>query len=624
MNASRQCLTEEELIAYLSGDLLSAEKTTHIQDCQQCQQTRDQIQSDLEAIRAVVASSNGRGLEFSKSEFLTHSWDVARDAKPNARIVPASPSGRLPVGMQVGNYTVIRLLGRGGQSEAYLVRQSDKGEDSPRFVLKVARVTDAQGHQLSPSQRQSSFATLRAEEETLYKLQGIPGTLQYVTAGQIDLGTGRPEPFLVTDYIRGQTLHQRAGEFADPERAVVLVAKIAEAISRVHRIGVIHGDLKPQNIMLGEGDSPIVIDFGLARIRDVWNPGDANEAHGGTLQYMAPEQAAGDHARIASATDVFALGAILQQLVTGQKVYEGEDWKTCLAAARSGKINISDLRAFGHPQLRRVVARCLSTSPEHRYANGSAVAEALRGLRFSKTSRWHFAGGCIVAILTVATLWWFLFNQPFAEQSNIQPPLSEAETPILGLLGSDDVHIGDWNKKLPVVVGNGLRVAAKGPTDTLWFLVWIDGSRAVYVYSPDSPENPILKVSIDDGSQEQVFWPGLNEETISIGGSGGTELVMLIGFPGDQRISEKEINETIQASLTTAESWPDIPETILIRFDESQIQSLSPSGTLRGPGEIQRSAYRQVENTINGIRDSFGQSARFIRGEAFRVLAPAE
>ncbi|MDP1562334.1 MAG: serine/threonine-protein kinase [Pirellulaceae bacterium] len=621
MNAFMQCLTEEELIAYLSGDPLSAEKTTHIQDCQQCQQTRDQIQSDLDAIRAVVASSLGRGLEFSKSEFLAHSWDANRDAKPNARIVPASRNGRLPIGMSVGNYTVIRLLGRGGQSEAYLVRQSDKGEDSPRFVLKVTRETDVQGRQLSPPQRQSSFATLRAEEETLYKLQGIPGTLQYVTAGQVELGTGQPEPYLVTDYVRGQTLHQRAAEFADPQRAVALVAKIAEVMSRVHRIGVIHGDLKPQNIMLGEDDSPTVIDFGLARIRDVWNQGDAHEAHGGTLQYMAPEQAAGDHTRVASGTDVFALGAILQQLVTGQKLYEGEDWKTCLAAARSGKINIAELRAFGHPQLRQVVVRCLSTSPEHRYANGSSVAEALRGLRFSKISRWHFLGGCIVALLTVATLWWFFFNQPFIALPNTEQPMPEVEAPILGLLGSDDANIGDWNTKLPVVVGNSLRVAATGPTDTLWFLVWIDGTRAIYVYATDSPENPLLKVSSDDGSQEQVVWPGLHEETMSIGGSGGTELLMLIGFPGDQQISENEIKETIQSSLTTADSWPEIPEKILIRFDDARIQSLSPSGTIRGPGEVQPSAYRQVESTIKVIRESIGKHAHFVRGEVFRVNA---
>ncbi len=618
MSAITECLTEEELIALLSGESVSSEKSTHMEQCQYCQETRNQIRSDLDAIRA-VANSSINELAFSNP-------NIRKPRQPELGTPTARDhqGGRLAIGSTVGNYTVIRLLGRGGQSEAYLVRQTDKGEDSPRFVLKISRITDAWGVPLSASQRHHLHTALKSEEETLYKLRGITGTLQYVTAGQVDLAGGEPEPYLVTDYVRGQTLQQRASEFADPQRAVLLVIKIAEILSRVNRIGVIHGDLKPQNVMLSDDDSPTVIDFGMARVRDVWNQGDVSEMQGGTIQYMAPEQAKGDVPRIGSATDVFALGAILQQLVTQKKVYEGDHWKTCLEAAKAGRVNVADARAFGHRQLQYVVARCLASEPELRFANGGAVAEALSRLRFSKFSRWQFVGGFVLALLTITAIFWLAFYQPWVEHSNSEPSSLATESLIPGLLGSDDLNVGDWNKKLPVVVGNRLRVEAEGPANTLWFLVWIDGARKVYVYTKDSPDDPILTESAEGGTQERVIWPRLSDETITIRGSGGTELIMLIGFPADHPTSEAEITENIQTSLNTANAWPDIPETILIRFDDQRIQSLSPSGTLRGPGEIHRSAYRQVESTINSIRESIGQQARFVRGEAFRVVKNAE
>jgi serine/threonine protein kinase len=607
MNASLQCLTEEELIAYLSGELLSAEKTTHIQDCRQCQKTSEQIRSDLDAIRAVVASSNGRGLEFSKSEFLAHSWDATRDAKPDARIVSASPDGRLPIGVHVGNYTVIRLLGRGGQSEAYLVRQSDKGEDSPRFVLKVTRLTDARGLPLSSSQRQQSYAALRQEEQMLYKFQGIAGTLQYIIAGTIELEPGEPEPYLVTDYLKGQTLQQRASEFSSPEKAVALVIAIAEIMRHVHQTGVVHGDLKPQNIILSDGNSPTVIDFGLARVRDVWNSGDESERQGGTIQFMATEQATGDYERIGPATDVFALGAILQQLITRKKLYAGDDWKACLRAAQAGQISLASAQEFGKRAVYQVASRCLETNPERRYANGGALADELRGIRFKTKSPWIVAA----AGVAIALVSWVIWTVYFTQTEIVALP------PIPGLLGGNG-PIGNWHEKLPVLVDERVRADAEGPNNSLWFLVWIDGARSVSVYSEQSPKYPILTQTLDDQNSERIVWPDF-EKTISITGDGGTELIMLVGFSAGERVSEQDIQQRVEAAISSPDSWPELPNDILFRFDKSRVQDVPQSGTPRGPGEVQPSSYLRVEATINSIRKSLGEQVQFLRGEAFRV-----
>lgn len=618
MNAITECLTEEELIALLSGESVSSEKSTHMEQCQYCQETRNQIRSDLDAIRAVANSSIDE-ITFSNP-------DVRKPRQPSQGTPTerGHQDGRLAIGSKVGNYTVIRLLGRGGQSEAYLVRQTDKGEDSPRFVLKISRITDAWGVPLSASQWHHLHAALKSEEETLYKLRGITGTLQYVTAGQVDLGGGKPEPYLVTDYVRGQTLQQRGTEFTDPQRAVLLVKKIAEILSHVNRIGVIHGDLKPQNVMLSDDDSPTVIDFGMARIRDVWNQGDVSEMQGGTIQYMSPEQAKGDVPRIGSATDVFALGAVLQQLVTQQKVYDGDHWKTCLEAAKAGRVNVADARAFGHRQLQHVVARCLASEPELRFANGGAVAEALSRLQFAKFSRWQFAGVFFLALLAITAILWLAFYPPWIEHSNSEPSSLATESPVPGLLGSDDLKVGEWNKKLPVTAGSRLRVEAQGPANNAWYLVWIDSRREVFVFSQDSPENPILTEPVDDGTKVRVVWPRLEEGTISIESEGGTELLMLVGFPIHHPISEQELKDAMAAVLTTADAWPDLPETVLARFDKTRVHPVSPTGTMRGPGKVEPSAYRQIEKTIRRIRETIEDRAEFIRGEAFHVSPNTE
>ncbi|MBL8888446.1 MAG: serine/threonine protein kinase [Planctomycetaceae bacterium] len=608
MNAIFKCLTEEELIALLSGESLSSEKTTHIQHCQQCRETREQIRSDLDAIRA-VANSSIEGLAFSNP-------DVRRPSRPplaGTSFTRDLNGGRLTNGSTVGNYTVIRLLGRGGQAEAYLVRQTDKGEDSPRFVLKITRVTDAYGIPLSTTQQQQLHIALRAEEETLYKLRGIAGTLQYVTAGHVELEPGTAEPYLVTDYVHGQTLYQRAGEFAKPQQAIALVAAITDILSRVHRLGIIHGDLKPQNIMLRDDDSPTIIDFGLARIRDVWNQGEDGERQGGTVQYMAPEQAVGDQTQIGPATDVFALGAILQQLITRQRLYRGDDWKACLSAAKAGQIQIANAPTLGHYQLQKVVAKCLSIAPQDRYANARDLAAALARISFSGQKRWLGLIALPLLIAAVGLVSWYSYFRPIADIPEQQP-----ETEIAGLLGSNDIGVGEWNKKLPVTVGHSLRIDAIGPAKSKWFLVWVYGEKLRSIYSVESSEDPLLVEPTTNGVQDRIIWPSA-EDCKKITGDGGTEMLFLVGFPSGHAMTEARLTELVDAALLPAESWPPLPDTVLIRFDSQQVDSRGPSGKLRGPGENQAVEFRQVEATIKRIQESLRKESIFLRGEAFCV-----
>ena len=106
-------------------------------------------------------------------------------------------------------------------------------------------------------------------------------------------------------------------------QAAELVARLAGALAMVHRKGIIHRDIKPRNILIDESGEPRLIDFGLARRRHAWSD-RVDPTWGGTLPFMAPEQARREHDRIGPLSDIFGLGAVLYFLLTGQPPFVGE------------------------------------------------------------------------------------------------------------------------------------------------------------------------------------------------------------------------------------------------------------------------------------------------------------
>ena len=161
-------------------------------------------------------------------------------------------------------------------------------------------------------------ASLVAEGRLLTDLEHINLVKIY------DLDFHNDQPFLVMEYVHGRNLEDYArDEPVTPRRAAELVAKLADALAMVHRRGIIHRDIKPRNILIDESGEPRLIDFGLARLRHAWSD-CPDSTWGGTLAYMAPEQARLEHDRIGPRSDVFGLGAVLYFLLTGQPPFVGE------------------------------------------------------------------------------------------------------------------------------------------------------------------------------------------------------------------------------------------------------------------------------------------------------------
>jgi serine/threonine protein kinase len=168
------------------------------------------------------------------------------------------------------------------------------------------------------------------------------------------------------------------GRFEDPDQAVALVRQILEALQAVHAQGIIHRDLKPANIMLDRSGRAILTDFGLARPD---GDGEALTAEGaiiGTPAYMAAEQVAGKSEDLGPWTDLYSLGVVLYQMLTGQLPFQGSPLTVLAKILHEQPTPPSRWRSDLLPSLQAVVVKALSRQPAKRFQNASQFLEALR------------------------------------------------------------------------------------------------------------------------------------------------------------------------------------------------------------------------------------------------------
>jgi serine/threonine-protein kinase len=199
-------------------------------------------------------------------------------------------------------------------------------------------------------------------------------------------------PFMAMEYIDGGPLSRYVGRL-NLGTIAVLFAKIASAIDYAHGQGVVHRDLKPDNIMLDRWHQPIITDFGLARVVDcapITEPWQIL----GTPHYMSPEQVKGDSAAIGPATDIFALGATLFELLTGKRPYEGESWiSVCCKIVEGPAPKPSSIRTSISAEMDRICLKAMAKRPQERYPTAAAMAGELNqiiessGVRLESASK---------------------------------------------------------------------------------------------------------------------------------------------------------------------------------------------------------------------------------------------
>ena len=310
----------------------------------------------LERLLKVHDAFRDNEIDLTRSSDTVAGIDSTRDGISSRSNGPAGPARR-----QVGQYEILEEIDRGGMGIVYKARQRGLN----RIVaIKLIRSDDA-----SDSER----ARFRAEAESAAKLQH-PNIVQIHEVGEED-GC----EFLSMEYIEGGSLEKRlARERLSIGDSARLMATLAKAIHYAHEQGIVHRDLKPGNILLS-GDVPKIADFGLAKRMLVGS--DAQTQTGavlGTPCYMSPEQAEGKTRDIAPPTDVYALGAILYELLVGRPPFQGDTPLETMDLIRSRE---PERPAAITPKLPRdletICLKCLRKEPMRRYVSAQALADDL-------------------------------------------------------------------------------------------------------------------------------------------------------------------------------------------------------------------------------------------------------
>jgi serine/threonine protein kinase len=398
------CPWDEKLAGLLAGALSTTDRDAlaqHVEACASCQGKLAHLTeiSDAEMWqraehlppRSGAEEEIVRRLKLARRSSAPSSPDPA-DATILTRRELAAPAVIDSQWPTVPGYEVIGVLGRGGMAVVFKARHLAL----QRIVaLKMLRNWARAG--------EKELARFRAEADVIARLQH-PNIVQIYDVGEV---AGRP--YFVLEYVASGSLAQHLNGTPQSARlASQFVAVLARAVQAAHANGVVHRDLKPANILLipaqhgaaggldGTPNSrapsnasmkavPKIADFGLAK----WTNGDweaqlqsSLTVTGdllGTPSYMAPEQAAPKGPPVGPAADIYALGAILYELLTGRPPFKGETpLDTVLQVLHSEPVSVTDLQPNVPRDVETICLKCLRKEPRHRYHSASELADDLQ------------------------------------------------------------------------------------------------------------------------------------------------------------------------------------------------------------------------------------------------------
>ena len=332
-----------------------------------------------------------------------------------------SPDPTNPLLKSFADYEIERELGRGGMGVVYLARQIELNR-----LVALKMLTGHYG--------QDELKRFLEEAETA-------AGLNHTNIAHIyEVGEHDGTPFFSMEYVEaGSLADQLRKELPSPRDAARLLMNVARALHSAHQNGVVHRDMKPANILLDSNGTPKVADFGIAkRLKDdakLTRTGDVI----GTPTYMAPEQAKGNSRHVGPAADVYSLGVILYEMLTGRPPFLPEDSEIAVTVRVLTEDPVSP--AWHRPGIPRdletICMKCLEKEPRNRYKSAEAVAEDLRrflddesilakppstignSIKWVRRHPWKFVGALTAlwaVLMGLAGLtWWELYRRPQLE-----------------------------------------------------------------------------------------------------------------------------------------------------------------------------------------------------------------
>jgi serine/threonine protein kinase/formylglycine-generating enzyme required for sulfatase activity len=270
-------------------------------------------------------------------------------------------SGPTELPPRFGRYRVIKKLGGGGMGTVYLVENIELEREE---ALKVPHFSDGDDPQLRERFLREAKSAAKMEHANLCPIY--------------DAGVQDGIYYLTMRFLKGKLLSDYTGKAQPSRKAVEIVAKLAQALEAAHAKGIIHRDLKPSNIMMVSGTGPVVMDFGLAKqVRQSDQKLTQDGSMLGTPAYMPPEQLQGELDRMGPASDVYSLGVILYELLTGRLPFEGTTAMIFGQILYTEPSWPSELVAELDPTLDEICQKAMAKESTERYASMKTFAAAL-------------------------------------------------------------------------------------------------------------------------------------------------------------------------------------------------------------------------------------------------------
>src|SRR5258706_12108628 len=282
---------------------------------------------------------------------------------------------------KIAKYTIVSKIGEGGMGKVYRGRATKLGGNAPIKVLPA-------------SLSENSDRLNRFEQEAQ-----AAGALNHPNILVIfHVGTYQGAPYIVSELLEGETLRERmAGSALPQSKAIDYALQIARGLAAAHEKGIIHRDIKPDNVFITDDGRVKILDFGLAKLTSATDGTQSqtevptrkvNTDPGtvmGTMGYMSPEQLKGQPADHRS--DIFSFGAILYEMLSGKRAFRGDSMaETMSAILREDPPDLSETNRTVPPALERVVRHCLEKNPAERFQSARDLAFALESVSGSATS----------------------------------------------------------------------------------------------------------------------------------------------------------------------------------------------------------------------------------------------
>ncbi len=370
-----ECPTPTQLEKLINDELSDEEAerlVAHIERCDACGRNIREHQASEAYLKRVKAALNEEDGPLGQTTRSASATLTADGAVPLRSATPAVRADNIP------GYELLREISRGGQGVVYeAVQASTKRTVAIKMMLR------------GPFADETSRARFQREVELVAALKHPNIVVIH------DSGIAHGGHYFVMDLIDGRRLDEYARSASRSVREVVeLFTLICNAISFAHRHGVIHRDLKPSNILVGEEGTPYVLDFGLAKsIAEEVHAGEQQPTLSepghimGTLRYMSPEQTQGDPAAIDTRTDVYSLGVILYELLSGTAPYETRtDIMTALANIREAvPPRPSKHNRRINSELAAIILHAIEKEPDRRYQSAGELVQDLNAWLEGKT-----------------------------------------------------------------------------------------------------------------------------------------------------------------------------------------------------------------------------------------------